>query len=130
MAQKKQAKRNNLLAGLLIVIAIVAATVLVLRPDTSEPKPSTNTPPTTSDQTFTGEAVCLPHKDTTGAQTLECALGIKLDDGTYYGLRSERNLDGFEVGKQLKVTGTLKAEESDRYQSVGTITVKQAAELQ
>ncbi len=36
--------------------------------------------------TLTGTYVCLPHKDTTGPQTLECALGMKADDGNYYSL--------------------------------------------
>jgi hypothetical protein len=36
--------------------------------------------------TLSGFETCLPHKDTSGPQTLECALGIKTDDGTYYAL--------------------------------------------
>jgi hypothetical protein len=34
--------------------------------------------------TLTGEYVCLPHTDTDGPQTMECALGIKTDVGEYY----------------------------------------------
>ncbi len=36
--------------------------------------------------TLEGTHVCLPHKDASGPQTLECALGIVTDDGTYYAL--------------------------------------------
>lgn len=36
--------------------------------------------------TLTGEHVCLPHADTSGPQTMECALGIKTDTGEYYAL--------------------------------------------
>ncbi len=36
--------------------------------------------------TLTGEQVCLPHTDTSGPQTMECALGIKTDAGEYYAL--------------------------------------------
>lgn len=36
--------------------------------------------------TLTGTYLCLPHRDTSGPQTLECALGLKTDDGTYYAL--------------------------------------------
>lgn len=36
--------------------------------------------------TLTGTHVCLPHKDTSGPQTLECAIGIKTDAGEYYAL--------------------------------------------
>lgn len=36
--------------------------------------------------TLSGTYLCLPHVDTSGPQTLECAFGIKTDDGTYYAL--------------------------------------------
>ncbi len=36
--------------------------------------------------TLEGTHVCLPHKNATGPQTLECALGIVTDDGVYYAL--------------------------------------------
>ena len=36
--------------------------------------------------TLTGKQVCLQHRDTTGPQTLECAMGIQTTDGKYYGL--------------------------------------------
>lgn len=36
--------------------------------------------------TLTGTHVCLPHADTDGPQTLECALGMKTDAGEYYAL--------------------------------------------
>ena len=34
--------------------------------------------------TLSGEYICLPHKNTNGPQTLECALGIKTEAGEYY----------------------------------------------
>jgi hypothetical protein len=34
--------------------------------------------------TLSGICVCLPHKDTTGPQTEECALGLKTEVGEYY----------------------------------------------
>jgi hypothetical protein len=34
--------------------------------------------------TLSGEYVCLPHKDTTGPQTDECAFGLKTEVGEYY----------------------------------------------
>lgn len=36
--------------------------------------------------TLTGEVVCLPHKDTDGPTTLECAYGLKTDVGEHYAL--------------------------------------------
>ncbi len=36
--------------------------------------------------TLTGTQVCLPHKDTSGPQTLECAIGMQTTAGNYYAL--------------------------------------------
>ncbi len=36
--------------------------------------------------TLTGVQTCLPHKDTSGPQTMECAIGMKTDSGEYYAL--------------------------------------------
>ncbi len=35
---------------------------------------------------LTGVYTCLPHRDTSGPQTLECALGLQATDGEYYAL--------------------------------------------
>lgn len=35
---------------------------------------------------LSGTQTCLPHKDTSGPQTLECAIGFKTDEGKYYSL--------------------------------------------
>lgn len=37
-------------------------------------------------ESLTGVYVCLPHRDTTGPQTMECAFGLKANDGKYYAL--------------------------------------------
>ena len=34
--------------------------------------------------TLAGEYVCLPHVDSSGPQTMECAFGLKTDAGEYY----------------------------------------------
>lgn len=36
--------------------------------------------------TVSGRITCLPHKNTTGPQTMECATGLLADDGEYYAL--------------------------------------------
>ncbi len=36
--------------------------------------------------TFTGVQTCLPHKNTSGPRTLECAIGIQTDTNEYYAL--------------------------------------------
>jgi hypothetical protein len=80
-----------------------------------------------ANQTFEGKVVCLPHKNMDGPHTLECAIGLQTDDGTYYGLTT--NETGGELSmaagsdKRYKVTGALDATPSDKYQSVGNISV-------
>lgn len=36
--------------------------------------------------TLSGTSVCLPHRDASGPQTMECAFGLKAADGTHYAL--------------------------------------------
>ena len=48
---------------------------------------------------FSGEYVCLPPKDTNGPQTLECAVGLKLYDGSYIALDLS---DFFNKGQEMQ----------------------------
>jgi hypothetical protein len=58
-----------------------------------------------------GQVVCLPHRDTSGPTTMECAYGLKTDDGKYYGLDntglSSATPPEYDVGDRLSVEGTL-----------------------
>ncbi len=60
--------------------------------------------------TLSGEYVCLPHTDTTGPQTMECAYGIKTDAGEYYGvdfmLMSELQTE-LQVGQRFTANGVI-----------------------
>ena len=124
-------KRLLIVVAALVVLA--GAVGLVARPDTPKKQPPAPGVPTNTETTITGGVVCLPHKDTSGPQTLECAYGIKLADNTYYALRDSdstyANISLLPTGKQARVTGTLKEEQSDIYQSKGTFTVTKAEPL-
>lgn len=60
---------------------------------------------------YSGTYVCLPHKDQSGPQTLECAFGIHLDDGSHYGLdfSAFSSAQGMTVatGERIRIEGTL-----------------------
>jgi len=73
-----------------------------------------------------GTSTCLPHIDTSGPQTLECAIGLKTEDGKYYALAGEGS-SAITVShdKIITVKGTLRKETSKVYQSQGTITVSE-----
>ncbi len=61
--------------------------------------------------TLTGEVVCLPHADTTGPQTKECAIGMKTETGEYY------SLDFGTFSQERPDLGT-----GDRFTATGLIT--------
>lgn len=76
--------------------------------------------------TLEGVAVCLPHKDTDGPQTLECAVGIKTDDGTYYGISGDTsNKLASEAGsdRRVKISGNIEPSTDTPYNITQLIAV-------
>lgn len=61
--------------------------------------------------TIQGMTECLPHKDTSGPQTAECAFGILEDEtGVHYATSLNQIKDGplqFQTGVHVKAEGTL-----------------------
>lgn len=106
-----------------------SADTVTTSPPATTTTDTTKTPPASSgkSQTFTGTIVCLPHKDTSGPQTMECAYGLRDDSGVYYGLRDTdpnyKNIMNAPMDTQVKVTGTLTLKEDTKYQSIGVIDV-------
>ena len=78
--------------------------------------------------TVEGTVICLLHKDTDGPQTLECAAGLRTEDGKYYSIHADIP-DGTSLtgaagnNRKVKVSGILKEEGNTRYQSEGAVTV-------
>jgi membrane-bound inhibitor of C-type lysozyme len=83
--------------------------------------------PTKGDITIKGELVCLPHKNTTGPQTMECAYGLKAAGGEYYGLFDKdpqyKNISNTPMNTQVEVTGAIKLNTDNKYNTIGTIYV-------
>lgn len=80
-----------------------------------------------------GEFVCLPHKNTSGPQTMECALGLKGDDGNYYGVSDTdpnySNVSGLGTGAKVKIKGKFTSREDSKYNSVGVLTIENLEQL-
>jgi hypothetical protein len=58
--------------------------------------------------TLTGEYVCLPHKDTRGPVTLECAFGLKTESGEHYALDlGNSDSSSFVAGQTATLSGTI-----------------------
>jgi hypothetical protein len=70
---------------ILLVIGLAIVGLMIwsaqTKPAGPEPRDIVRTP-----LTLTGTYLCLPHRDTSGPQTLECALGLQTDNGDYYAI--------------------------------------------
>ncbi len=88
--------------------------------------------PTKGDVSIKGELVCLPHKNSTGPQTMECAYGLK-SNGEYYGLTdtdpSYKNISGIPMNKMVEVTGKIKLSTDDKYNTLGTLFISSIKQL-
>lgn len=92
-----------------------------------------------SQRSLEGRATCLPHKDRSGEQTLECALGLKTDAGTYYALDGSALEPGALVtlneSERVRVSGLtvpIEAISSDRwavYDVIGIMRVDSVERL-
>jgi hypothetical protein len=85
--------------------------------------------------TFEGEYLCLPHKNSNDPHTLECALGIKTNEGYYYALSMGDLLDTdaptkTSMGTKISVTGlvvpiaAISSDQWQKYDIQGIMQVK------
>lgn len=87
-----------------------------------------------------GETVCLPHRDTSGPVTLECALGLQVGD-KYYSIDTMlmASMEASELvkdtGNRVKVSGVytpieeLSSNHWQKYNVEGIISVTSVEEL-
>lgn len=75
-----------------------------------------------------GVIVCLPHRDISGPQTLECAFGLKDDFGRYFSLRDSdpnyQNISSVPMNERVLVEGDFEPGSLSIYQDIGTIEVE------
>lgn len=60
--------------------------------------------------TLSGEIICLPHKDTKGPQTLECAIGLTTNQGDNYALNTQlmsQDMPTYQTGDQIEAGGII-----------------------
>lgn len=126
--------------SIVIAVAVAGAISRAVMNDDTDQKKSNNTvqseqndeqaEPKTSMTTQTGTYSCLAkHGD--GPQTMECASGLKLDDGTQYALGSDDPmlLAGIPTGTRIEVTGSLQTSQNKTYDTMGTIKVQTFKQL-
>ncbi len=87
-------------------------------------------PPTPHQGSITGAIECLPHKNTSGPQTLECAFGLRGDDDQHYLLvYKPATQDHIPVGQRVKVFGDITAQTHPVYDIIAKISVSNIKSL-
>lgn len=128
--------RGNALVWLLVLVALAIVAFFVFRAKrpASEVMDGQSLGASAEATVIEGEVVCLPHRDTTGPTTLECAYGVKTDEGNYYGLDGSQlpteKQGGYETGKRVSFEGALLTPEQmpesfwNTYNIVGILQVQ------
>lgn len=99
-----------------LLIAAAITLLIVIFGQRSTPTPTQTTP-----VNLNGSLACLPHQNSLA--TLECAIGLKTDDGRYYKLKGlpETNTD---FNSRIRITGQLSQPQADEvYDIVGSIQI-------
>jgi len=116
-------KRNGIYRFITVSLLVLVAAALFFAQNNQVPPPAevgTDTEPYRA--TLAGEYVCLPHKDTSGPQTDECAFGLRTEGGEYYAidfyLMSQMHQPP-SIGDRLSASGVVTSMErlsSDHWQ--------------
>lgn len=86
-----------------------------------------------------GTYLCLPHLDTSGPQTEECAFGIQADTGEFYAVNFGASADAmqqFQANARIHAEGffvpkeALSTDQWQKYDMVGIFTVTQMLEAE
>lgn len=127
MNQKQPMVLNTKLLAIIIAALLAVGVALTIymgqSSNSSEASPQT-------DHSIIGKIVCLPHKNPSEPHTLECATGLKAENGKHYALKnmsekdSAKAMESFE--KRVEVDGELTPPaQNEKYDIVGNIEVKQ-----
>ena len=104
-------KKQFIIVSLLVVLLGVAILIVLQSKDIVRDYSNAKPEDIVSYRTkLAGEYVCLPHKDTTGPVTQECAFGVKLDDGTYYAISfnlMSAIVPDIATGNRIYANGTI-----------------------
>lgn len=123
--------QKNIILGICTLLAIVLVGYF-FNPKNLNTRQAENIDPTPKQMTLSGTYTCLPHKNTEGPQTMECAFGIKGDDGEYYAVNFGASADSmtqFQSGSHVVLEGffvpkeALSSDSWQKYNMKGIFTV-------
>lgn len=133
MSYKPSPKTFNRFKVLGLFYMIIGLLIIVSAPQTAVKEPPVNevmVPAGTA--TLTGEVICLPHKDTSGPHTLECAFGLRTTDGLNFALDYGADYEKIpQTGETVTVTGHVTPVQAlstlhwQKYDIVGIISVQE-----
>ena len=125
--------KKTVLRIVLMAILMVTAAAIVLVNRRSVSPPESVTPLPSGEIIVVGKMECLPHKDTDGPQTLECAFGLKDAEGRYFALRDSdpnyQNLSSAPMGVVVEVEGIFTPRDDSIYQDIGVVEVRRISVL-
>lgn len=128
-------KNKNIFILILLIIIVVIVGFVFMKPATDKDVSGSSNPQSYEPYTATikGTYICLPHVQSDGPQTMECALGLKALDGKYYSLdfnSSSSSPMSLATNIDITVTGTVTPVERlstnywKKYPIVGIISVR------
>ncbi len=94
---------------------------------------------TPQQMTLVGTYMCLPHIDTAGPQTEECAFGLQADDGTFYAVNfgaSANAMQQFQANARVRAEGffvpkeALSTNQWHKYDMKGIFTITQLLDVE
>lgn len=129
--------QKNILLGAMLILLIGIAVLFSRSPYEKPPVVVPPLDPTPYNVTLTGTYVCLPHLDTTGPQTEECAFGIQAESGEFYAVnfgQSATAMEQFQSGSRVTAEGfvvikeALSTDQWAKYNMKGIFTVTKILE--
>ncbi len=127
--------QNKKIIGLVVIIAVILVGYIAMRLNKDVVVPPLDTTP--QNVTLSGTYVCLPHLDTTGPQTEECAFGLQTTEGDYYAVDFGASADAmaqFQAGQSITAEGfvvikeALSSDQWAKYNMKGIFTITNTIE--
>ncbi|MDO8610691.1 MAG: hypothetical protein Q7R95_09165 [bacterium] len=117
---------------IIILFTIFIAFFFTLRIGFNTPLQPITFPPT-GNIVIQGTMVCLPHKNTFGPQTKECAYGLRDDSGRYFSINDTnqkyKNISDIPMNVRVEIEGEFEPKSNTNYPDIGVIQVSHIKKL-
>jgi hypothetical protein len=118
---------SNKIIGALLILIVIAGVASILATASKNKHLAVAAIPSVGAVSLRGTILCLPHRNTNGPQTMECAYGLKDEKGNYYALHDSdplyKNISAVPMNILVDVRGTFALKADTLYPTVGLIDV-------